>query len=102
METAENRKYPAIPRVAVGGVVVHKGRVLLIRRAKAPSCGLWAIPGGAVELTDELKAELREALENEKYNTAIDELTSAWYDEAEIVWTEEGQPWKIEDQEAAE
>ena len=60
------------------------------------------IPGGAVELTDELKAELREALENEKYNTAIDELTSAWYDEAEIVWTEEGQPWKIEDQEAAE
>ncbi len=64
METNENRKYPAMPRVAVGGVVVHKGRVLLIRRAKAPSCGLWAIPGGAVELGETLRqAAERELLE---------------------------------------
>ena len=64
METGENRKYPATPRIAVGGVVVHEGRVLLIRRAKAPSCGLWAIPGGAVELGETLRqAAERELLE---------------------------------------
>jgi len=48
----------------VGGVVVAEGRTLLIRRAKEPLRGRWAIPGGTVELGETLTAALeREMLE---------------------------------------
>ena len=56
--------YPSSPRVAVGTVVIHDGAVLLVRRAKAPSEGLWAIPGGSVELGETLtQAAERELFE---------------------------------------
>ena len=36
--------------LAVGAVVVDRaGRVLLVRRARAPAVGTWTIPGGHVE-----------------------------------------------------
>lgn len=53
------RKYPQSPVVAVGAVVVHDGKVLLIRRAKEPSIGQWSIPGGAVEVGEPLREALR-------------------------------------------
>ena len=57
-------EYPDLPRVAVGAVVVHQDRVLLVRRAKAPAKGLWAIPGGSVRLGETLQqAAEREILE---------------------------------------
>ncbi len=40
-----NNEYPDRPRVAVGGVVIRDGKVLLVRRGKAPAFGEWAIPG---------------------------------------------------------
>lgn len=55
---------PAFPQVGVGAVVVHAGRVLLIRRAKEPLRGRWVIPGGTVEpgetLHEALVREVRE------------------------------------------
>lgn len=48
-------RYPDSPRVAVGAVVIRDGAVLLVRRAKPPSEGLWAIPGGSVELGESLE-----------------------------------------------
>ncbi len=54
-----NREYPQSPVIAVGGVIVHDGRVLLIRRAKEPSLGQWSIPGGAVEVGEKLRDALR-------------------------------------------
>jgi ADP-ribose pyrophosphatase len=56
-----NREYPDSPRVGVGAVVLREGRVLLVRRGVAPANGLWAIPGGALELGE----TLREAAERE-------------------------------------
>ena len=57
-------EYPDLPRLAVGAVVVHQNRVLLVRRAKAPAKGLWAIPGGSVRLGETLQqAAEREILE---------------------------------------
>jgi 8-oxo-dGTP diphosphatase len=60
------RTYPDRPFVAVGAIVVKDGRVLLARRGKEPSRGLWSVPGGAVRLGEELKAatkrEVREEL----------------------------------------
>ncbi len=49
------REYPNRPVVGVGAVVVHEGRVLLVRRGAAPSRGLWAVPGGALELGETLQ-----------------------------------------------
>ena len=52
------------PKVAVGAVVMKDNKVLLVKRNKAPQKGLWAIPGGSVELGETLQAaaerEIRE------------------------------------------
>lgn len=56
----------AAPRISVGvgGVVVVKGRTLLIRRAKPPLQGQWTIPGGTVEVGETLnEAVVREMAE---------------------------------------
>jgi ADP-ribose pyrophosphatase YjhB (NUDIX family) len=42
----------------VGGVVVHDGRVLLVRRGKPPLFGRWVVPGGTVELGERLESAL--------------------------------------------
>ena len=56
--------YPSHPRVAVGAIVFKENRVLLVRRGKAPAAGVWAIPGGSVELGETLQeAAEREILE---------------------------------------
>ena len=56
--------YPDAPRVAVGAVVVHQYKVLLVLRGKAPAKGMWAIPGGSVNLAETLQAAAeREILE---------------------------------------
>jgi 8-oxo-dGTP diphosphatase len=48
----------------VGAIVVRDGRVLLVRRGHPPSEGLWAIPGGSVELGETLQeAAEREIME---------------------------------------
>jgi ADP-ribose pyrophosphatase len=36
-------------------MVVRDGRILLVRRANPPGKGLWAIPGGRLELGETLK-----------------------------------------------
>ena len=44
------REYPSAPIVGVAGVVLHGGKVLLIRRGREPMLGAWSLPGGALEL----------------------------------------------------
>jgi 8-oxo-dGTP diphosphatase len=51
--------------VGVGGVVVHEGRVLLIRRGKEPLKGRWIVPGGTVELGETLEDALVRELQEE-------------------------------------
>ena len=63
-KTKPENDYPDQPRVAVGAFVFKNDHVLLIRRAKAPSEDLWAIPGGKVRLGESLqKAAEREIKE---------------------------------------
>ena len=60
------REYPDGPIVAVAAVVFDpKNRVLLVRRGKDPGKGAWGIPGGAVELGEDLEAALRRELMEE-------------------------------------
>jgi len=58
------REFPETPLIAVGAVVVDKGRVLLVRRGHEPLKGRWSLPGGLLEvgeaLADGLVREVRE------------------------------------------
>nr|WP_319495083.1 NUDIX hydrolase [uncultured Desulfobacter sp.] len=60
----KHREYPVRPALAVGAVVFKDDRVLLVKRGNPPAQGVWAIPGGSVELGETLKtAAEREILE---------------------------------------
>jgi 8-oxo-dGTP diphosphatase len=59
------REFPDHPIVGVGGVVIHRGRVLLIRRGNEPLKGAWSIPGGLLELGEELAEGVRRELKEE-------------------------------------
>ena len=48
------REFPISPLVGVGAVIVDEGRVLLVRRGSEPMKGHWSLPGGLVELGEEL------------------------------------------------
>jgi 8-oxo-dGTP diphosphatase len=56
---------PESPSVGVGGVVVHEGRVLLIKRGKEPLRGRWVVPGGTLELGESLEQALVREMEEE-------------------------------------
>lgn len=53
-----------LPRLGVGAIVRHQDAVLLVKRAKPPYAGEWAIPGGKVAagetLAEAAEREIRE------------------------------------------
>jgi 8-oxo-dGTP diphosphatase len=51
-----DRTYPDRPYVSIGAVIVHEGRVVLVKRRFEPLAGQWSIPGGAVEAGETLEA----------------------------------------------
>jgi 8-oxo-dGTP diphosphatase len=58
------REFPERPVVGVGGVLIHEGRALLVRRGSEPLRGEWSIPGGTLELGETLaEGVARELLE---------------------------------------
>ena len=52
-------------KVAVGALVEHEGRVLLVRRAVDPEKGKWALPAGYMEYDEEPMAALRREIGEE-------------------------------------
>jgi 8-oxo-dGTP diphosphatase len=60
----ESREYPSRPLVGAGAIVRRKGTVLLVRRKYEPNRGLWALPGGLVEVGESVQdAVVREVKE---------------------------------------
>jgi ADP-ribose pyrophosphatase YjhB (NUDIX family) len=67
------------PKVVVGSVVEHAGRILLCRRAIAPRVGYWTIPAGYLELNEGVEAGARrEAWEEATADIAIDQLLAVY------------------------
>ena len=61
--------------VGVGGVIIHEGRALLIRRGSEPLLGEWSIPGGTLELGETLEEGVaRELLEETGLEVRVLEL----------------------------
>lgn len=57
-------EYPQIPEVAVGALVLRDNKILLVKRNHPPAEGLWAVPGGRINLGETLKqAAAREVKE---------------------------------------
>lgn len=52
------------PSLAVGAVIVEDGKMLIVKRARPPWEGMWAIPGGRVRLGETMSdALIREVQE---------------------------------------
>src|SRR5271167_3596603 len=58
------RTYPTRPFLAVSAAIFRDGRVLIVRRARPPAHGLYTLPGGGVEVGENLhQAVAREVRE---------------------------------------
>ncbi|MFN4165577.1 MAG: NUDIX domain-containing protein [Ferrovibrio sp.] len=67
------------PKVVVGAVVGHEGRILLCRRAIEPRKGFWTIPAGYMEEHETSEAgAMREAQEEACAEIAIDALLAVY------------------------
>src|SRR6202007_3048561 len=67
--SVEARTYPTRPYLAVSAAISRNGRVVILRRGRPPSHGLYTLPGGGVELGETLEqAVIREVREE----TALD------------------------------
>ena len=63
------RLYPDQPVVGIGAVIVKEGNIALIKRSNEPSKGKWTIPGGLVELGENLEAAV---IRETKEETCLD------------------------------
>jgi ADP-ribose pyrophosphatase YjhB (NUDIX family) len=63
-ETTDGRTYPTRPYLAVSAAIFRDGKVLIVRRGRAPAKGVYTLPGGGVELGETLQeAVIREVRE---------------------------------------
>jgi len=62
---ATRREYPEFPLVGAGALIHSRGRVLLVKRRFPPNQGLWALPGGLVEVGETLEEAVRREVKEE-------------------------------------
>ncbi len=61
---SNSRMHPKNPLVGVGAVVLNEDKILLVKRLYPPGKGRWSIPGGLVEVGEDLEqAVIRELKE---------------------------------------
>ena len=70
--TRPSRQYPGQPIVGLGAVILHEGKVVLVKRRFEPLAGQWSLPGGRLELGETLEAGLaREMLEETGFEVEV-------------------------------
>jgi 8-oxo-dGTP diphosphatase len=77
---SDPRLYPDRPFLAVSAAIIRQGRVLIARRAKGASTGVFTLPGGVVEAGETLhEAVIREV--SEETGIAIEPVALAGHRE---------------------
>lgn len=67
------------PKIVVGAVVAHDGRILLCRRAIEPRLGYWTLPAGYMELGETIEeGAAREAREEAEAVIALDGILGVY------------------------
>lgn len=67
------------PKIVVGSVVRHEGKILLCRRAIEPRKGYWTIPAGYMELRETPEdGARREAMEEANADLNLSELLAVY------------------------
>ncbi|MBC9178503.1 NUDIX domain-containing protein [Pseudoroseomonas ludipueritiae] len=96
------------PRLGCGAAIVVDGRILLIRRLKAPEAGCWGLPGGKVDLYEAAAAaverEVREetgiGIRAERLLCVVDQIDRAggqhWFAPIYLATAFTGQPRILE------
>jgi 8-oxo-dGTP diphosphatase len=78
---SDARSYPERPYLAVSAAIVRAGKILVVRRARAPAHGLFSLPGGVVEVGETLaQAVTREV--REETGLTIEPVALAGFREA--------------------
>ena len=86
-DSETSRRHPSAPVVAVGGLLVEKGKLLLIRRGHEPSKGAWTLPGGGVRLGEPLREAVRREFLEE---TGLEVEPETVADAVDIIVREDG------------
>ncbi len=78
---SDARAYPDRPYLAVSAAIVRDGKILVVRRARAPGHGLYSLPGGVVEVGETLKEAVAREVREETGMT-IEPVALAGFREA--------------------
>ena len=82
------------PRIVVGSVVRHEGKVLMCRRAIEPRRGFWTVPAGYLELNETPEdGARREAREEALAHLSLGELLAIYsvphLSQVQLIWRAE-------------
>ena len=78
---ADGRTYPSRPVLAVSAAVIRNGKVLIVRRARPPAHGVYTLPGGGVEVGENLHEAVARAV-REETGLMVEPVALAGYREA--------------------
>jgi ADP-ribose pyrophosphatase YjhB (NUDIX family) len=67
------------PKVGVGVLVIHEGKILLVRRTMKPEIGKWSIPAGYLDQGENpAETAVRETLEETNLHVQIEQLLDVY------------------------
>jgi len=75
------RRLPVTPLLTVDALIIYEGKIVLIRRKNLPFKGLYALPGGFVEVGETVEqAAMREAKEETGLDIKLIKLLGVYSD----------------------